>query len=461
MQEIIGRGIDRRRGIEGRAPVPISACCLVRARPILAIGDRAGARAGTAPDHHRAGGPRRRMGPDGAGDATGPARAEPSPASCRSRTCPARPALSGWRASSPPSAAGLKRCSYRAGDGRRHRHHAVGGRWPMPTPIARLTGEREVIVVPAASPHRTLRDLLDVFVAAPASVSWGGGSAGGTDDLLVRLIAEALQRAAGGGQLRRVLGRRRGAGRPARRTAHRRRQRLRRVRARRLPPVSCGCWRPRPGPRAGWTPRHCASRACRSIWRTGAPRRPARDRDAERDALTARVQRMTRSAAWRETLQRTGWTDAYLDGAAFHQFLLAEQARVTRCSADSPRRTTPAARSAGSRRHGPRRRSRWRPRAAARGALVAATPALPGTARPARAHRAGCRAARRADAAGHRVAAGRLRADRGGGFRRLDTGPRQPPPACDLLVGALLAGTLAALFAWGLGVPLPMGGTAP
>ena len=31
----------------------------------------------------------------------------------------------------------------------------------------------------------------------------------------------------------------------------------------------------------------------------------------------------------------------------------------------------------------------------------------------------------------------------------------------DLLVGALLAGTLAALFAWGLGVPLPMGGTAP
>ena len=46
--------------------------------------------------------------------------------------------------------------------------------------------------MPAASPHRTLRDLLDVFVAAPASVSWGGGSAGGTDDLLVRLIAEAV-----------------------------------------------------------------------------------------------------------------------------------------------------------------------------------------------------------------------------------------------------------------------------
>jgi len=37
---------------------------------------------------------------------------------------------------------------------------------------------------------------------------------------------------------------------------------------------------------------------------------------------------MVASPNWRETLQRTGWTDAHLDGAAFRQFLLAEQARV-------------------------------------------------------------------------------------------------------------------------------------
>ena len=60
------------------------------------------------------------------------------------------------------------------------------------TPIARLTGEFEVIVVPASSPHRTLQDLLAAFRAAPRSVSWGGGSAGGTDDLLARLMAEAI-----------------------------------------------------------------------------------------------------------------------------------------------------------------------------------------------------------------------------------------------------------------------------
>ena len=45
-------------------------------------------------------------------------------------------------------------------------------------------------------------------------------------------------------------------------------------------------------------------------------------------ALTARVRAMVESPAWQETLQRTGWTDLYADGAAFRQFLLAEQARI-------------------------------------------------------------------------------------------------------------------------------------
>ena len=41
--------------------------------------------------------------------------------------------------------------------------------------------------MPTASPLKTLDDLLSAFRASPESVSWGGGSAGGTDDLLVRL----------------------------------------------------------------------------------------------------------------------------------------------------------------------------------------------------------------------------------------------------------------------------------
>jgi putative tricarboxylic transport membrane protein len=60
------------------------------------------------------------------------------------------------------------------------------------TPLARLTSEWEVIVVPASSPHKTMADLVKAFKADPGKVSWGGGSAGGTDHILAGLIAQAV-----------------------------------------------------------------------------------------------------------------------------------------------------------------------------------------------------------------------------------------------------------------------------
>ena len=62
----------------------------------------------------------------------------------------------------------------------------------MVTPIARLTSEWEVIVVPAASPHKTMADVVKAFKENPGKVAWGGGSAGGTDHILVGLIARAI-----------------------------------------------------------------------------------------------------------------------------------------------------------------------------------------------------------------------------------------------------------------------------
>jgi putative tricarboxylic transport membrane protein len=59
------------------------------------------------------------------------------------------------------------------------------------TPVARLTGEYEMIVVPANSPHKSMADLVKAFKANPGGISWGGGSAGGTDHILVGLIAKA------------------------------------------------------------------------------------------------------------------------------------------------------------------------------------------------------------------------------------------------------------------------------
>ena len=60
------------------------------------------------------------------------------------------------------------------------------------TPIARLTGEFEVVVVNPASPLKTMKDLVDTFKADPGKVSWAGGSAGGTDHILAGMIAKAL-----------------------------------------------------------------------------------------------------------------------------------------------------------------------------------------------------------------------------------------------------------------------------
>ncbi|MEO9339584.1 tripartite tricarboxylate transporter substrate binding protein [Mesorhizobium sp. SB112] len=59
------------------------------------------------------------------------------------------------------------------------------------TPIARLTGEYEAIVVPTGSEIKTMADLVAKLKADPGSVSWGGGSAGGTDHITAGLIAKA------------------------------------------------------------------------------------------------------------------------------------------------------------------------------------------------------------------------------------------------------------------------------
>jgi putative tricarboxylic transport membrane protein len=59
------------------------------------------------------------------------------------------------------------------------------------TPIARLTEEALVIVVPDASPYDTLEDLVDDIVENGQDVTITGGSAGGADHILVGLLLGA------------------------------------------------------------------------------------------------------------------------------------------------------------------------------------------------------------------------------------------------------------------------------
>ena len=60
------------------------------------------------------------------------------------------------------------------------------------TPLARLTSRIRSDRRAGQSAPKTLKELLEKFKANPGSVSWGGGSAGGTDHILAGLIAKAV-----------------------------------------------------------------------------------------------------------------------------------------------------------------------------------------------------------------------------------------------------------------------------
>jgi len=197
--------------------------------------------------------------------------------------------------------------------------------------------------VPATSPFQSLRDLVEAFKATPGSVSWGGGSAGGTDDLLVRLLAEQVGLAAsqvnyiafagGGAALAAVLGGQvtsgvSGYGEFAGQIESGALRVLAVSAPARVPGIDAPTFREQ------GVPLDLAN------WRALVA--PPGLSDAEQDALAARVARMASSEAWRQALAQNGWEDLFLDGPAFRQFLLAEQARVTdvlaRLNSGSPAR---------------------------------------------------------------------------------------------------------------------------
>lgn len=60
------------------------------------------------------------------------------------------------------------------------------------TPLARIVGEYEIVVVPVDSPIKTIPDLVAKLKEDPGAVSWGGGSAGSTDHILAGLIMKAV-----------------------------------------------------------------------------------------------------------------------------------------------------------------------------------------------------------------------------------------------------------------------------
>jgi putative tricarboxylic transport membrane protein len=60
------------------------------------------------------------------------------------------------------------------------------------TPLARIAGEYELLVVRSDSEFKTIDDLVAKYKANPASITWGAGARGSTDHIFYAMISKAV-----------------------------------------------------------------------------------------------------------------------------------------------------------------------------------------------------------------------------------------------------------------------------
>lgn len=186
------------------------------------------------------------------------------------------------------------------------------------TPIARLTGEYEAIVVPASSPIQSMGDLIEALKKDPGSVSWAGGSAGGTDHIAVGLIAKAagvdptkinyIAFSGGGEALAAILGSQvtagiSGYGEFEAQVKSGTLRLLAVSSAERLPNADAP------------TLKESGLDVVVENWRMVAAAPGLTPEQTA--AVSADIEKMVKSASWQEILKTKGWQDTYLAGDAF------------------------------------------------------------------------------------------------------------------------------------------------
>jgi putative tricarboxylic transport membrane protein len=197
------------------------------------------------------------------------------------------------------------------------------------TPIARLTGDPLVIVVPADSPHKTIQDLAAAVKADPAKVTWAGGSAGGADHILAALFTKAsgsdpakvnyIAFSGGGEALAAMLGGKVTAGISGYGEFESQ------IKAGKLRALALSS-----GKRLADADVPTLKEQGMDVevvnWRAimGAPGITA----DERKALTDMIEKLTKAKEWAEILKQRGWENFYLAGKPFTAFLKEEQNRV-------------------------------------------------------------------------------------------------------------------------------------
>jgi putative tricarboxylic transport membrane protein len=205
------------------------------------------------------------------------------------------------------------------------------------TPIAGLTQEDEAIVVPADSKYRTLDELVADLKKDPASIAWAGGSAGGTDQLLVGQLARTVgadpgktkyvAHAGGGEALSAILSGSVDAG------VSGVSEFADQVEAGKLRALAVSGEK---GLDVGGTPvksiKDQGIDVVMTNWR-GIVAPPGLS-DGQRKEVVAFVEKLRATPAWQANLERFGWAPLTRSGEAFRAFLKSEQQRVQQLAAE-------------------------------------------------------------------------------------------------------------------------------
>jgi putative tricarboxylic transport membrane protein len=198
------------------------------------------------------------------------------------------------------------------------------------TPIARLTEETQVMVVPANSPIKSAKDLAEAVKKDVAKVTFAGGSAGGVDHIMAALFVGAVGGDAskvnyvpfsgGGESLAAILGGKVTAGISGYGEYEGQ------IKAGKLRAIGVTSPQRLPGVDVP-TFKEQGIDLVLTNWRSvvGAPGIT----DAQKKVLAELVDKLAKSNTWKDILKQKGWDDAYLAGDAFVKFLADEQARVS------------------------------------------------------------------------------------------------------------------------------------
>jgi putative tricarboxylic transport membrane protein len=205
------------------------------------------------------------------------------------------------------------------------------------TPIAALTSEPEAIVVRAESDIRDVGDLVERMKADPSKVSFAGGSAGGTDQILLGLLAKAggvdpketkyIAYSGGGEANQAILSGSVSAGISGASEFEDQ------VDAGKMRVLAVSTEEPvQVGGKEAPTLQDAGFDVVMQNWRGVVA--PPDILPAERDAMVRAMERLHAAPGWKEALERNGWDDFFKPGDEFSAFLREEDERVDGVIAD-------------------------------------------------------------------------------------------------------------------------------